>query len=64
MTGADDSSARAAAALSRSPSGYSLALRLRDAGVADGLLAECLAVEREALDPIGVVPWPHPKSAR
>lgn len=42
MMAADDSSARAAAALSRSPSWYSLALRLRDAVVADGLLAECL----------------------
>jgi hypothetical protein len=40
MMAADDSSARAAAALSRSPSWSSLALRLRDAGVADGLIAD------------------------
>lgn len=32
------------------PGIYSLALRLRDAGLANELIAECLAVEREALD--------------
>lgn len=32
------------------PSADSLTLRLRDAGLADELIAECLAVEREALD--------------
>jgi orotate phosphoribosyltransferase-like protein len=31
------------------PGAYSLALRLRDAGLTDELIAECLAVEREAL---------------
>jgi orotate phosphoribosyltransferase-like protein len=32
------------------PGTYSLALRLRDAGLTDELIAECLAVDREALD--------------
>lgn len=32
------------------PDTYSLALRLRDAGLTNELIAECLAVEREALD--------------
>jgi hypothetical protein len=32
------------------PGTYSLALRLRDAGLTNELIAECLAVEREALD--------------
>jgi hypothetical protein len=34
------------------PAVYSLALRLREAGLADELIAECLAVEREALGPL------------
>jgi hypothetical protein len=32
------------------PGAYSLALRLRDAGLTNELIAECLTVEREALD--------------
>lgn len=31
------------------PGTYSLALRLRDAGLSNDLIAECLAVEQEAL---------------
>ncbi|MDQ4012072.1 MAG: universal stress protein [Actinomycetota bacterium] len=34
------------------PDAYSLALRLREAGLADDLIAECLAVERQALNPL------------
>ncbi|HVE96637.1 MAG TPA: hypothetical protein VNA67_06595 [Pseudonocardiaceae bacterium] len=40
------------AAMRRLPAVYSLALRLREAGLADELIAECLAVEREVLDPL------------
>ena len=32
------------------PDTYSLALRLRDAGLTNELIAKCLAVERQALD--------------
>lgn len=39
-------------AMRRLPDTYSLALRLRDAGLADELIAECVAVEPEALDPL------------
>jgi hypothetical protein len=39
-----------AEAMRRLPGTYSLALRLRDAGLTDALIAECLAVEGEALD--------------
>jgi hypothetical protein len=52
---ADDPSARQrrrAEAMRRLPGAYSLALRLRDAGLADELIAECLAMQREALDPL------------
>jgi DNA-directed RNA polymerase specialized sigma24 family protein len=51
---ADDPSARRrrAEAMRRLPPAYSLALRLRDAGLADELIAECLAMQREALDPL------------
>lgn len=41
-----------AAAIRHLPAVYSLALRLREAGLADELIAECLAVEREALGPL------------
>lgn len=41
-----------AAAMRHLPAVYSLALRLREAGLEDELIAECLAVEREALDPL------------
>jgi DNA-binding transcriptional ArsR family regulator len=41
-----------AAAMRHLPAVYSLALRLREAGLADDLIAECLAVEREAFDPL------------
>jgi hypothetical protein len=37
-------------AMRRLPSSYSLALRLHDAGLTNELIAECLAMEREALD--------------
>lgn len=40
------------AALRRIPRPYSLALRLRDAGVAGALIAECLDIELEALEPM------------
>ena len=43
---------RRAEAIRHLPGVYSLALRLRDAGLADELIAECLAVEREALKPL------------
>lgn len=43
---------RRAEAMRRLPGAYSLALRLRDAGLPAQLIAECLAVEREALDPL------------
>jgi hypothetical protein len=46
-----------AAAMQHLPAVYSLALRLRAAGLADELIAECLAVEREALDPLWT--WPR-----
>jgi hypothetical protein len=36
-------------AVRRLPRAYSLALRLRDAGVCDELIAECVEVELEAL---------------
>ena len=39
-----------AEAIRHLPDIYSLALCLRDAGLTDELIAECLAVEREALD--------------
>ncbi|MGH3920048.1 MAG: hypothetical protein ACRDRY_02840 [Pseudonocardiaceae bacterium] len=55
MCSADDPSApqlQRAEAIRHLPGAYSLALRLRDAGLADELIAECLAVEREALEPL------------
>jgi hypothetical protein len=39
-------------ALRHLPGAYSLALRLREAGLPDELIAECLAVAREALEPL------------
>ncbi len=36
-------------ALNRLPLPYSIALRLRDAGVADAVIAECVGVEPEGL---------------
>lgn len=39
-----------AEAMRHLPGTYSLALRLRDAGLSNDLIAECLAVEQEALD--------------
>lgn len=41
-----------AEALRHLPDTYSLALRLRDAGLPAQLIAECLAMEPEALDPL------------
>jgi len=41
-----------AEALARLPSTYSLALRLRDAHLPPELIAECLAVEPEAVGPL------------
>jgi hypothetical protein len=43
---------RDAEALRQLPGAYSLALRLRDVGVPDELIAECLAIEHEALGPL------------
>ena len=43
---------RHAEAMRHLPGTYSLALRLRDAGLTDELIAECLAVEQEALKPL------------
>lgn len=42
-------------ALRRLPRAYSLALRLRDAGVDGALIAECLDIEPEALEPMLLV---------
>jgi predicted transcriptional regulator len=39
----------------RLPTAYSLALRLRDAGVSEELIAECLQIERAAVKPLLVV---------
>ena len=39
-------------ALSKLPRSYSLALRLRTAGVDPGLIAECVDVEPEAIGPL------------
>ncbi|MGB8960530.1 MAG: hypothetical protein WCC38_01040 [Pseudonocardiaceae bacterium] len=50
--GVDGQQPRRAEAMRNLPGAYSLALRLRAAGVTDELIAECLAVEREALDPL------------
>ena len=36
-------------ALDRLPLPYSVALRLRDAGIEDAVIAECVGVEREGL---------------
>ena len=41
-----------AEAMRRLPGTYSLALRLRDAGLTNELIAECVVVEPEALDPL------------
>jgi hypothetical protein len=53
---ADDPSARQqrrrTEAIRRLPGAYSLALRLRDAGLTDELIAECLAMQPQALDPL------------
>ncbi len=52
---ADDPGARQrqrAEAIRRLPGAYSLALRLRDAGLTDELIAECLAMQPQALDPL------------
>lgn len=52
---ADDPDARQrqrAEAIRRLPGAYSLALRLRDAGLTDELIAECLAMQPQALDPL------------
>lgn len=41
-----------AAAIRRLPPAYSLALRLRDAGVAGELIAECVGIEPEGVGPV------------
>jgi len=46
---------RRAEAVHLLPAAYSLALRLRDAGVADSLIAECLRIEAVAIGPLLVV---------
>jgi predicted DNA-binding protein (UPF0251 family) len=43
---------RCADALLQLPAAYSLALRLRDAGLSEGLMAERLGIEAEALSPL------------
>lgn len=55
MFSADDPTARQprrAEAMRHLPGAYSLALHLRDAGLANELIAEFLEVEREALEPL------------
>lgn len=47
-----DRSGARAEAMARLPSTYSLALRLRDAHLPPELMAECLAVEPEAIGPL------------
>lgn len=42
-------------ALRQLPAAYSLALRLRDAGLSEELIAECLGIELVALGPLLVV---------
>jgi hypothetical protein len=42
-------------ALAQIPAAHSLALRLRDAGVDDDLIAECLGIEPETVGPLLVV---------
>lgn len=44
-----------AEALRQLPAGHSLALRLRDAGLSEELIAECLGIEAVALGPLLVV---------
>lgn len=41
-----------AAAIRRLPQSYSLALRLRDAGVSGELIAECVGIEPEGVGPL------------
>lgn len=50
--GMSDAGDLRAGALRRLPVVYSLALRLRDAGLSEELIAECLAIEPEALGPL------------
>lgn len=50
VTVSDDPDHRYEAALRRLPEAYSLALRLRDAGVADEVICDYLHIEREGLD--------------
>jgi hypothetical protein len=52
MSGSDEVRARA---LRRLPVAHSLALRLRDSGVGEELIAEVLGVDPEALGPLLVV---------
>lgn len=66
MPSADAPSARQlrrAEAMRHLPALYSLALRLRDAGLADELIVECLAVEKEALQSL-VVNCAHDKGSQ
>lgn len=42
-------------ALRRLPDAHSRALRLRDAGLTDALIAECLGIDRVAVRPLLVV---------
>lgn len=43
---------RRAEALNRLPAAHSLALRLRDHGLPDEVIADCLGIELEALGPL------------
>jgi hypothetical protein len=46
---------RRAASLARLPLPYAIALRLRDAGIDDALIAECVGVDLDALPTLMLV---------
>lgn len=52
MDASTDGGGRRGEGLRRLPPAYSLALRLRDAHLADELIAEALSIEPEALGPL------------
>lgn len=59
MIAADGTAQQYEAALRRLPDAHSLALRLRDAGVADEVICQYLQIEPEGLD--GVMELAHRK---
>lgn len=61
MTAFNDTGRRYEAALRRLPDAHSLALRLRDAGVADEVICQYLQIELEGLD--SVIELAHQKLA-